>query len=244
MNQLPQLPAQSVPPLDDRAGDDSLPPLLSRVWWLFLYSLNGTVGALSTALSALTTSVGDLADTVFGRASLTHVGNVPQVSVAGTLGEGTSTDIGGGLKMLFPAGTQPARLGTWIQDGVVFISENLSFDTGASQWNLDDITKTGSVLRMDAIGFGYYTAPAAANPASLTAEWAVSGSTGAMSVLGVQVVSARGAALTATVAAATAAGAAYNQAVAQTAVTLANNLKVRVDQLEARLSSTGHGLFT
>ena len=53
----PQLPAHSVPPLDDRGGDTALPPLLSRAWWMFLNSLTGAVNSLSDSLDLLAGSV-------------------------------------------------------------------------------------------------------------------------------------------------------------------------------------------
>jgi hypothetical protein len=36
--------------LDDRGGDTTLPPLLSRAWWLFLNALNGAVSSVSDSL--------------------------------------------------------------------------------------------------------------------------------------------------------------------------------------------------
>ena len=52
-----QIPAQSVPPLDDRGGDTSLPPLLKTVWWLFLNSVNNAIAALNSALDAAVATI-------------------------------------------------------------------------------------------------------------------------------------------------------------------------------------------
>jgi hypothetical protein len=67
----------------------------------------------------------------------------------------------------------------------------------------------------------------------------------AVEFTGVQVLSTRKAGLTATIAGVGFAPALYNQVYEQTLANLGNNLKTRVDELEARLgSATGHGLFT
>ncbi len=47
---IPIVPAQFVPPLDDRDGDVSLPPLLSRPWWLFFASLAGAIAESNAAV--------------------------------------------------------------------------------------------------------------------------------------------------------------------------------------------------
>lgn len=66
--------------------------------------------------------------------------------------------------------------------------------------------------------------------------------TGVYKVAGTQVVGARGAALTASGIALAAAPGAYNPAFEATVVTICNNLKTRVDELEARLRA--HGLIS
>jgi hypothetical protein len=88
-------------------------------------------------------------------------------------------------------------------------------------------------------GFGGNITPG--YPVDVTGNCNVSG---VYRVAGTQVVGARGAALTAAIAAVGAAPAAYNQAYVQTLADAANNLKTRLDQMEARLTpAAGHGLF-
>jgi hypothetical protein len=87
------------------------------------------------------------------------------------------------------------------------------------------------------LGLGGNTTPAEAMDA--TGDANVSG---VYKVAGTQVVSTRGAALTATGAALAGAPVAYSQAYTTLTTQLANNLKTRVDELEARLQA--HGLIS
>ncbi len=51
--ETPQMIPQSVPPLDDRGGDKTLPSLVKEVWWRFLNDLTNLAGAVRTEVLRL-----------------------------------------------------------------------------------------------------------------------------------------------------------------------------------------------
>ncbi len=50
----PQVLPQSVPPLDNRGGDATLPPLFAEVWWRFFNSVSLALGSLFGSVKSLT----------------------------------------------------------------------------------------------------------------------------------------------------------------------------------------------
>jgi hypothetical protein len=199
---LPQLPPQSVPPLDERGGDTSLPPLLSRVWWLFFNSLVNSVGAFI--------------------AKLTTPGAIPKVTAAGVLGESAISDDGTTVKVasrvlkvsetisgaalptveLEAVGvtdkTRYTRTSAAVPRADILV--NVSFD--GTNFNLDDITKPGLRISFNtSSGILFATFSAGANPRSSTIEFTVDptgnvNAVGVYKVAGTQVVGAQLAAIT------------------------------------------------
>jgi hypothetical protein len=133
-------------------------------------------------------------------------------------------------------------------------NQAIGFDTeyAASAWkaanaSIGILLKNGAKLTIiGSTGNVVGSAPALTDRVTIDfATGDINAVTGVYKVAGTQVVGARGAALTATAAAGNAAGFGYVQADAATWVTLMNNLRTRVLELEARVgSATGHGLIT
>lgn len=180
-----------------------------------------------------------ITDVVLGAASLTNAGAIPKVASTGTLSESALKDDGTVLTLL-------ARLldanktirSTGFQDPVAGSGIEVKYDTGVGVGLIVVYNRTGAAwLPLALYGSTISFLPQGGTTTNVGTLDLTGG--GVLKVAGTQVVGPRGAALTATIAAATAAGAAYNQAVAQTCVDLANRNKTRLDELEARLVAHG-----
>ncbi len=224
---VPIIPPQAQPILEDRGNS----PLMSRVFWTFL----------STAQSALQMIAGavDVIERTFVRGStaLLNVGAIPKVSPAGSLAESALTD---DLASIVVAGrhiilTNAKIIKQYAADGVTLRNLLTHFSDDIVYLDNPD---GGIELRPVTEGVSVNKAPTANGVDSLDDI----NTDGVYKVGNVQVVSARGAGITASAGAGNAAGIAYLQADAATWVTLMNNLRTRVSELEARLQA--HGLIS
>ena len=199
---------------------------------------------------------------VRGKAALTTVNQIPKVVAAGELGESAVSDDGTNvtIRRTIAGAVQPtlvldsgitalSRIGRFLNIPRTDISTNLSFDGSAVM--LDDTSQGGSVIVVNPGNIELYVAPAGPNPAVLTLVVTVDANgvnvtgdcnvSGVYKVDGTQVVSNRGAALTASTLGVAAAPVAYSQAYENTLATAINNLTVRVGEIQARLQA--HGLI-
>lgn len=126
-------------------------------------------------------------DVVLGAPTLTDVNRIPKVSAAGTLGESAVSDDGTTVTALArqmaitgstpeykastTGGTQPGRFAKLWNDDNLYVALNLSFD--GANWNLDDTSKTGTVLRLNLGTLVVFNATAGANPRTLTQTFTV-----------------------------------------------------------------------
>jgi hypothetical protein len=201
-------------------------------------------------------AVWEALDTVRGGADLSTVGAIPKVSAAGALNESALLDDGTAIRLsrTISGTVQPTfeidsgiaakgRIGRVNNMARLDLSVNLSFD--GTNFNLDDTTLAAKRITMTTAGVFFQDAPAGAGPAAIANRFVVIPTgvsvDGVYSVAGTQVVGPRGAALTASGLAVAAPPAAYNPAYETTVGNLANNLKVRLDELELRLKA--HGLI-
>lgn len=244
--EVPPIAPQNQPLLDGRGGDSSLPTLMSREWWLNLSAGRTVQSAIAKAVDALQAAGASVADTLLdcvrGALVLTHVGAIPKVSAAGTLSESALKDDGTVLTLLARLFDSNKTIrSTGFQNPVAGSGIEVKYDTGANVGLLVVYDRTGAAwLPLALYGSTISLLPQGGVTTNVGSLDLTGG--GVLKVAGVQVLTVRQGALPATAAAATAAGAVYNQAVAQTCVTLANATKARLDLLETYLQT--HGVIT
>ncbi len=269
---LPTIPPQAVPPLDDRQGDTTLPALMSRSWWLPLNDLFTAVRSIASDVASL------ISGSVIGRGSLTTLNVLPKVGAAGALVESAVVDDGatvtatarnmtitGALpvyKLKTTGGTQPGRVGK-VTDAITLFSRNVSFD--GANWNIDDVAIDAEMMTTAGGAFYFFYVTPGANPRAPALAVTIDTILGNLDVIGVykvagtQVVGPRLTAVTAPTGGGTSVSAPAGGAVIDvqartainsiiTAISSAGNTvdpaaRTAINDIRARLAAgTGHGL--
>ena len=141
---IPQTPPQSVPALETRGNDETLPKLMARVWWDFFNNLFISLSKTISDLAALTSAA------ITGRSSLTNAGKIPKVgTTSGSLVESSLTDNGtivsGTEPLALDTGATPAQSQIKATANALGALEGLSYSVN-NQEILMDVKWTGSQL--------------------------------------------------------------------------------------------------
>jgi hypothetical protein len=175
----------------------------------------------------------------------------PAIRIVSTAGDVISLDPSDYFKFTDGAALMQLRIGTGLTGPAGSTIRGIVYDS-ASDVVIGTVTGSGTLPTTTGGCVICYTS-STSNALMDTEGLFVTGAAGAtgfftynaVEFAGTQVLSTRKAGLTATIAGVGLAPALYNQVYEQTLANLGNNLKTRVDELEARLgSATGHGLFT